>query len=549
MPLLGVFLSALLPSESLDELFWQEYASTIRTGRWNSSRVPQLPSMLDSWAAGRRDHARAPPLTVLAPLPYRFEPATCAASGGTRFTARHRAARGDATLFLHHKFAAVPGVDYVQKLWDEALLVRVPRDARVVAVNDTTGETARLELPSGWNHSLCLDTHMGCHPGPGNRRLARLQQDPLPGCDQPACFYPGLTIVFNNMNPSFYHFMADFLAAILRVQLYERVPPNATRLLWAQSGFGSGEQLHNISQFMYFAGATTLPVLLLPQSGRLCARFEKLHVAHSVPPIVKKKHESKELLRDSLSAAFSLGDPARKLASTSAASPARITLLLRLGLSHGGLARRIQNAQEAVRAVDAAALSAYPVRVVAFDGVPPHRQLEIITQSDVYIGPHGAGMLNALFLPRCAVLLEMFAFGGCRSPVDKRITSPCPGAYASSHQPYVAWEDDQCPMNPKLWGLPNARRLCNGSLAVDGLSSQDGKSNLRDLHLNITRFVQYVRDAVKMRHDCITRKKAEATRSKPSGAQPSGAKPSFLSMATHFLKRVSNVLKSEGVRA
>eukprot|EP00966_Prymnesium_polylepis_P325470 7381449-Prymnesium_polylepis.1 len=114
----------------------------------------------------------------------------------------------------------------------------------------------------------------------------------------------------------------------------------------------------------------------------------------------------------------------------------RITLNLRVGTSHGSLARRIRNAREAVAAIDAANVSRYPTRIVVFDQFPIYKQLEILTNTDVMMGAHGAGQTLASQLKKCAVNVEMFGYGG---------GGGCPGSYAGARMPYLAWEDDTCP--------------------------------------------------------------------------------------------------------
>lgn len=103
------------------------------------------------------------------------------------------------------------------------------------------------------------------------------------------------------------------------------------------------------------------------------------------------------------------------------------------------------------------------------------------------MGAHGAGQTLGLFLPRCAVLVEMFGFGG---------GGPRPGAYAGTHSPYMAWEDERCPPDLSCWNQPGCRDQTK-------CRANDNQSGNRDMHLNITRFVEFVGQAVATRQSCL----------------------------------------------
>lgn len=51
----------------------------------------------------------------------------------------------------------------------------------------------------------------------------------------------------------------------------------------------------------------------------------------------------------------------------------------------------------------------YQVQVVQFERtIPFTKQLEIIRNSDIFIGIHGAGLTHLLFLPKWATVFEMY---------------------------------------------------------------------------------------------------------------------------------------------
>ena len=52
------------------------------------------------------------------------------------------------------------------------------------------------------------------------------------------------------------------------------------------------------------------------------------------------------------------------------------------------------------------------LQVGHFEFLALHEQMELVVNSDLLFGVHGAGMLQGVFLSKCSMLIEMFAIGG-----------------------------------------------------------------------------------------------------------------------------------------
>lgn len=97
-------------------------------------------------------------------------------------------------------------------------------------------------------------------------------------------------------------------------------------------------------------------------------------------------------------------------------STLKITIIIRRnGVYHprnveGKVGRKIFNEAELVNNL----MKAFPtacVRPVLMDALPMTSQLDVIRNTDVLIGMHGAGMSHSLFLPKHAGILELFSRG------------------------------------------------------------------------------------------------------------------------------------------
>ena len=87
----------------------------------------------------------------------------------------------------------------------------------------------------------------------------------------------------------------------------------------------------------------------------------------------------------------------------------RITLLLRRGASHRTytVGRLVLNPLEVERALRRVGR----VRVVSFENHTLAQQLQVMLETDVLIGVHGAGLSNGMFLDRCGIVVELFSLG------------------------------------------------------------------------------------------------------------------------------------------
>lgn len=78
-----------------------------------------------------------------------------------------------------------------------------------------------------------------------------------------------------------------------------------------------------------------------------------------------------------------------------------------------------------------------PIAIVDLDKLPVLDQVRLMSNTGILVGMHGAGFVNALFLPRGAVTVEMFA-GRYYSSVYGRYAAPGGVSAYSYHEPGVS---------------------------------------------------------------------------------------------------------------
>ena len=100
--------------------------------------------------------------------------------------------------------------------------------------------------------------------------------------------------------------------------------------------------------------------------------------------------------------------------------------------------------------------------------------------TDVLIGVHGAGLSNAMFLPRCGMLIEMWPLGGYIA-----------GPYSDFHGRYMEYHDRYC--NATREGRP-----CD--LAT---MSKDDRGTSRPLMVDTDRLADITRKAADNWRKCI----------------------------------------------
>lgn len=84
----------------------------------------------------------------------------------------------------------------------------------------------------------------------------------------------------------------------------------------------------------------------------------------------------------------------------------RIVLILRRKVSANRPGRLILNERATLEAISHAdALSS--LTTIELERLPLHKQWEAMSQADLAIGVHGAGLANALLMPECGVLIEI----------------------------------------------------------------------------------------------------------------------------------------------
>ncbi|KAL8604096.1 hypothetical protein ACOMHN_047308 [Nucella lapillus] len=74
----------------------------------------------------------------------------------------------------------------------------------------------------------------------------------------------------------------------------------------------------------------------------------------------------------------------------------------------GSISRKIHNEDEAQAAVRGVVPARDTVRGLQLDSLPMQTQLELIAETDVLVGMHGAGLSHTLFLPSHGGLLELY---------------------------------------------------------------------------------------------------------------------------------------------
>jgi hypothetical protein len=498
--------------------FWSEYSAMLPKGRWNTSTMP-LDRFGDSYMyAG--NGVQLPPQVHANRLVTRVERNACAIAPESRLANEYLLNQSwqqrRSIWGWNQSWAKFP-----DKIDKQAFLS--PADVLLNSVNvlDPACHQSTLQLPcehnlTAGNKSARLSVykkkvvipvavqdqdedvqefafpHRECVSMWGCSTMVEFRRAPLVQCAQPACSFSGTTVLVADISMSFFHFMHDSLGKILCLHSYYRKqhmldPEEEIRIIYANADPNADAIVNKPpAQIHFFAALSRFPIIYLPATP-VCARFERLIVSGGKGGAPKSHCSSLwGLVKTAASKAYGLptgsngmryyGDP-------------QLTFNVRVGRSHGQLARRVINARAAVAAINQINLSRYPMRVVTFDSYPAYMQLQIIASTDVLVGVHGAGQTLAMFLPPCAVNIEMFAYGG---------GGPRPGAYAAPHAPYKSWEDDACPPQLSCWDQP-------GCAPSPDCRPRDNRSNSRDLHLNISKFVQMIHEAVATRANCLNR--------------------------------------------
>ena len=147
------------------------------------------------------------------------------------------------------------------------------------------------------------------------------------------------------------------------------------------------------------------------------------------------------------------------------------------------LARRVYNAEEVIGTLsDHPGLADVSLQVGHFEFLALHEQMELVVNSELLFGVHGAGMLQGLFLSPCSMLIEMFAIGGGQ---------PAPGVYAwtVSKGRYASYTCTRCPSG-------SSNRSCHAN---------DGRSNTRDLYMDPSHFARFVIGMVEKWRGCVSK--------------------------------------------
>ena len=318
---------------------------------------------------------------------------------------------------------------------------------------------------------------------------------------QPECTIGGLTILITLTGMSPYHFFRDNLRHIVRTAYAyglvadpfgksgkawrphregERAWPLRTPV-WPHTRPGEPVRVLLWNQhervalthamFNYWAALTSVPLFTSP-ARRTCMRFESLIVGPSPGSKVDGDLSTGRYLREPLMTGLGLAHCPQP-----AAEKPRITFMVRLKASHGiAVGRKILNPDAVERALAAHG----SVRRASFEEFTLTQQLETMMSTDVLIGVHGAGLSNAMFLPRCGMLIEMWPLGG-------QIAGP----YSDFHGRYMAYHDRYC--NATREGRP-----CD--LAT---MSKDDRGTSRPLMVDTDRLADITRKAADNWRKCI----------------------------------------------
>ena len=251
-----------------------------------------------------------------------------------------------------------------------------------------------------------------------------------------SCSVPGLTIFFALTVLSPYHFFRDNLAHILRMiyahGIAREVHPSESHIrqtwplrnlthvyqqrLTAEEGLGGPVRLllwntgiEDRTILGYLTAVTSLPIWTGPVT-RTCVHFERLVLGTPPrPPKSNTGHLLREPLMRGLGIKHCRQPRGESTHTQGGAQQPRITLLLREKASHRTytVGRLVLNPLE----VESALSRVGRVRVVSFENYTIAQQLQVMLETDVLVGVHGAGLSNAMFLDRCGIVVELFPLG------------------------------------------------------------------------------------------------------------------------------------------
>tara|TARA_B110001452_G_scaffold68005_1_gene54767 strand:+ start:602 stop:2041 length:1440 start_codon:yes stop_codon:yes gene_type:complete len=249
----------------------------------------------------------------------------------------------------------------------------------------------------------------------------QLQRGPLASCST-MCDVPGTTAAVTlRIHFNIYHLLRDNVMPILYA-LYAanlQVDSAATtgsvsnrldRILLLNSNAPTGAI--NADWRMvppYFRVLSHAPLWVLPDTARggplPCWRFARL-VVGMVPTsdtTQGKKCSMYTVMRRVLLAGL------RVQPCMGGAARARLTLVVRTKVSPqpGKQGRQINNLAQILAALGKQRPLA-AVSTAAFEELPLHKQWEVCSRTDVLVGVHGAGLGNAIFLPRTSTFIEIF---------------------------------------------------------------------------------------------------------------------------------------------
>lgn len=286
------------------------------------------------------------------------------------------------------------------------------------------------------------------------RRSHRLQS----GCSRnhlltscaSSCFVPGFIIAFGlSIEHNVFHFFRENLAPVLyalhAAGMHDPARTNSVRLLLMTSGrspaaVATGPVTRWVALIPYLAALTAHPLLVFPPAmrrgarghletvgpagARPCFRFEKLQIGPLAQTSVNSFEGGSGNYYDHVRASLLAGLRVRPCVATWGRGP-RLTLIVRKKVSLARPGRLFTNLEQVLAALAAQLMppprlitkhgvSTLPedpkhalrnqqrgtVRTAILEELPLHMQWQVVSRTDVLVGAHGAGLGNAIFLPR-----------------------------------------------------------------------------------------------------------------------------------------------------
>ena len=215
-----------------------------------------------------------------------------------------------------------------------------------------------------------------------------------------------------NIHTNMYHLFRDNLAPLLYA-LYavgiSNPRDSGIRLLLLNHGMPAtaSDAALRFKPFLlpFFSAVTRHPAWVLPShQSEACWRFERLIIGPlGTTTVGTCNHQAN--LRRALLAGLGIAP-----CKGEALSGPRLSFITRSKVSLNRPGRFVINEAAVLAALRRHSGHGRPtgtVQTVTFEQLPLHMQWQAVARTDVLVGVHGAGLANAIFLPRCGTLVEV----------------------------------------------------------------------------------------------------------------------------------------------